>query len=176
MQEDFYHQVFEGVFDGILRGVLISFTSFWYLWLIILLLLSIKIGRSLICVYKIKKAGLPEIDKMSGTDFEIFLESLFLKLGYKVERVGKMADYGADLIIEKDGVRTAVQAKRWNNPVNVKAIQEINTARAHYNATKALTVTNNRFTSNAIRLANENKVELINRQKLASLILKSRKH
>lgn len=102
------------------------------------------------------------------------MEGLFNKLGYKVERVGKMADYGADLIIEKDGIRTAVQAKRWNGPVNVKAIQEINTAMAHYNATKALAVTNSRFTYNAARLARENHVELIDRQMLASLILRNK--
>ena len=43
---------------------------------------------------------------------------------------------------------------------------------AHYSATKAMVVTNSRFTSNAVTLAKENDVELIDRQKLSSLILK----
>jgi len=76
------------------------------------------------------------------------------------------------LIIEKDSVKTVVQAKCWKNPVTVKAIQEINTSMAHYSATKAMVVTNSRFTSNAVTLAKENDVELIDRQRLASLILK----
>jgi len=82
-----------------------------------------------------------------------------------------MADYGGDLIIEKDNIKTAVQAKRCSNPVNVKAIQEIGTAKAHYGATKAMVVTNSRFTSNAIILAKENQIELVGRTKLASFIL-----
>jgi HJR/Mrr/RecB family endonuclease len=109
---------------------------------------------------------------MSGEEFEMFLEQLFKRKGYKVERVGHVSDYGADLIIDKDGTKTAVQAKCWKNPVSVKAIQEINTSMAHYSATKAMVVTNSRFTSNAVTLAKENDVELIDRQKLASLILK----
>jgi restriction system protein len=172
MNQEFNEQILQSTFQGILNGVWFALESFWYLWLLIVAFVIIKTTILIVRFTKIRKAGLPEIDKFSGTDFEIYLENLYRRLGYKVERVGKMADYGADLIIEKDGIRTAVQAKRWNNPVNVKAIQEINTAKAHYNATKALAITNNRFTSNAILLARENKVELIDRQKLASLILK----
>ncbi len=174
MQEDFYSQIFSGVTKGLISGILISLKSFWYLWLLLIVVFFIKTAISLLRLYKIRKAGLPEIDKMSGTDFEIYMEGLFNKLGYKVERVGKMADYGADLVIEKNGIRTAVQAKRWDGPVSVKAIQEINTAMAHYNASKAVAVTNSRFTYNATRLARENHVELIDRQKLASLILQKK--
>lgn len=117
------------------------------------------------------KAGLPEVDKMSGEDFEIFLEQLFRNQGYKVERVGRRAEYGGDLLIELAGIRTAVQAKRCSNPVNVKAIQEIYTAKVHYAATEAMVVTNSRFTSNARTLEKENHVQLVDREKLASLIL-----
>lgn len=144
---------------------------FWYLWLLIIIVLVFKGTRLFIQVYRIRKAGLSQIDVMSGTDFEIFLEHLFLDLGYKVQRVGHLGDYGADLIIEKDNIITAVQAKRWNYPVNMKAIQEINTAKAHYDATEAMAVTNNRFTFNATKLAKENNVKLADRHGLASLIL-----
>lgn len=147
------------------------FQSLWYIWLLIFIVLIFKVTQLFINAYKIKKAGLSEIDKMSGTDFEIFLEHLFLDLGYKVQRVGHLGDYGADLIIEKDNIITAVQAKRWNYPVNMKAIQEINTAKAHYDATEAMAVTNNRFTFNATKLAKENNVKLADRHGLASLIL-----
>ncbi len=112
---------------------------------------------------------------MYGTDFEIFLKQLFIKLGYKVEVTGRMADYGADLTIEKDNIRTAVQAKCWRSPVTVKAIQEVTAAKAHYNATEAMVVTNSRFTSNARVLAEENHIRLVDREKLASLILQSNK-
>ncbi len=171
MQSEIYKQVSETMFRGLLNGFAISFKNFWYIWGLLAIIGTARLYVSFYHIYKLNKAGLPQIDKMSGTDFEDFLAQLFKKLGYKVELVGGMADYGADLIIEKDNTRIAVQAKCWNYPVNVKAIQEIYTAKAHYNATEAIAITNSHFTSNAITLANENHVKLIDREKLASLIL-----
>lgn len=172
MQTDIYKQMSESIVNGLFQGLKSSLFDFWYLWVFIGTVLLLKISLSLYKIYKLNKAGLPQIDKMSGEEFEMFLEQLFKRKGYKVERVGHVSDYGADLIIEKDSVKTVVQAKCWKNPVTVKAIQEINTSMAHYNATKAMVVTNSRFTSNALTLAKENVVELIDRQKLVSLILK----
>ncbi|MGH7193327.1 MAG: restriction endonuclease, partial [Candidatus Saccharimonadales bacterium] len=54
---------------------------------------------------------------MSGTDFEKYLADVFRKAGYAVEHVGRSGDHGADLIIEKDAIRTAVQAKRQKDSV-----------------------------------------------------------
>ena len=171
MQSEIYKQVSETMIKGLLNGFITSFKSMWYIWVLLALMGAVRLGFSFYHIWKLNKAGLPQIDKMSGTEFEDFLGQLFKKLGYKVEIVGGMADYGADLIIEKDNTRIAVQAKCWNYPVNVKAIQEINTAKAHYNATESMAVTNSRFTSNARTLANENHVQLVDREKLASLIL-----
>ena len=41
------------------------------------------------------------------------LEVLFGKLGYRVENTRYAGDYGEDLVIAKDGIRTVVQAKRY---------------------------------------------------------------
>lgn len=172
MHTDIYKQTSESIINGLFQGLKTSLFDFWYLWVFIGVVVILKISLSIYKIYKLNKAGVPQIDKMSGEEFEMFLEQLFKRKGYKVERVGHVSDYGADLIIDKDGTKTAVQAKCWKNPVSVKAIQEINTSMAHYSATKAMVVTNSRFTSNAVTLAKENDVELIDRQKLASLILK----
>ena len=172
MHTDIYKQMSESIINGLFQGLKTSLFDFWYLWVFIGAVVILKISLSLYKIYKLNKAGLPQIDKMSGEEFEMFLEQLFKRLGYKVERVGHVADYGADLIIEKDGIRTAVQAKRWNNPIPIRAVQEVVTTMAHYNATHSMIVTNNFFTLNARNLAKENYVELVDRQKLASLILK----
>lgn len=172
MQTDVYKQMSGAMLSGLLQGLKTSLFDFWYLWVFIGIVVLLKISLGIHKIYKLNKAGLPQIDKMSGEEFEMFLEQLFKRKGYRVERVGHVSDYGADLIIDKDGTKTAVQAKCWKNPVTVKAIQEINTSMAHYNAIKAMVVTNSRFTSNALTLAKENDVELIDRQRLASLILK----
>jgi len=119
---------------------------------------------------------MPEIDKMSGDDFEKYLASLFEKLGYKVELVGShKGDYGTDLVIEKQNERTAVQAKRWQSSVGIKSIQEVYGSLHFYSCTKALVVTNNYFTQQARRLAETNNVELWDRNYLAKVILSTQK-
>ena len=172
MQTDIYKQMSSVMVKGLLQGLKMTLISFWYLWIFIGAVAIIRISFSLYKIYKLSKAGLTQIDKMSGEEFEFFLEKLFKRLGYSVERVGHVADYGADLIIEKDGVKTAVQAKRWNNPIPIRAVQEVVATMAHYNATHAMIVTNSFFTSNARNLARENYVDLVDRHKLASFILK----
>jgi restriction system protein len=64
-----------------------------------------------------------------------------------------------------------VQAKRYKNPVSVKAVQEIASAVKYYNADKAMVITNNRFTENAYHLAHSNSVELWDRKKLIEFML-----
>ncbi len=167
--------IFEIIFNSLPEILSIAFKPLSTIFLMMFFIALIKGVFWILHIYKIRKAGLYQIDLMSGTDFEIFLEHLFLDLGYKVQRVGHLGDYGADLIIEKDNIKTAVQAKRWNSPVNIKAVQEIYTAKAHYNATESMVITNSHFTYNAKKLAKENNVELVDRSKLASLILQKTK-
>ena len=70
----------------------------------------------------------------------------------------------------KDNVKYVVQAKRWNQKIGVKAIQEIVAAIKHYKADKGMVITNNYFTKNAENLARTNEVELWDRNKLISFM------
>lgn len=108
------------------------------------------------------------IDIMSGIEFEHFLNDLFSKDGYKTEITKASGDQGADLIVEKFGERTVVQAKRYSNAVSNSAIQEVVAAKAHYNCSRTIVITNNYFTKSAIELAYSNKVELCDREMLKS--------
>lgn len=65
-----------------------------------------------------------ELDSLSGVEFEEFLAGLFRAQGYAVELTPATGDYGADLILSKDGRRIAVQAKRYAGSVGVAAVQE----------------------------------------------------
>ena len=112
---------------------------------------------------------LSEIDNLTGYEFEQLLSTYYKKIGYKVEDTPKSNDYGADLILSKNGTRYVLQAKRYKSKVGVKAIQEVVASKAHYKAEGAIVATNNYFTQNAWKLARENKVFLIDRAKLASL-------
>src|SRR5690606_32301539 len=109
-------------------------------------------------------SGIYEIDEMSGREFEQYLKYLYIKAGYKVRLTPASGDFGADLILEKETQRIAVQAKRYKSKVGIKAIQEIASAKTHYRATETWVVTNNYFTSAAITLAQSNGVKLYDRK------------
>lgn len=111
----------------------------------------------------------PEIDNLTGIEFEKLLSAYYKQIGYKVEDTPVVSDYGADLILEKNDRKYVLQAKRYKNKVGVAAIQQVVTSKAHYNADGAIVATNNYFTKNAWNLAKENHVFLIDRAKLIEL-------
>ncbi|MCY7386189.1 MAG: restriction endonuclease [Microcoleus sp. CAN_BIN18] len=116
-------------------------------------------------------SGILEVDEMTGKEFERFLDIHLKKLGYSVILTQDSQDYGADLILDKDGLRTVDQAKKSKSPVGIKAVQEVVGAVRHYNGNKARVITNNRFTENAYNLAESNDVELWDRKTLIKFIL-----
>lgn len=161
------------------------------LWLIsVVLLLTFAYSNTLgfvllaalliVAAYKIKmyfkekwsfrQITLQEIDNMDGYEFEDYLKKLYTDLGYKVTHTSLSADQGADLILSKDGEKSAVQVKRYSDKVPNKAVQEVVASKCFYNCSKAIVVTNSFFTDPAIKLANANNVELIDRNGLKHLI------
>lgn len=120
---------------------------------------------------KLKKSGISDVDNMDGFQFENYLAVLFKNHGYKVKVTKSVGDFGADLVIIKNGIKTVVQAKCYSSKVGIKAIQEITSALRYYNATNSMVITNNYFTNPAIVLAKANEVELINRDMLIEMLL-----
>jgi restriction system protein len=118
----------------------------------------------------INSAEIEFVDVMEGYVFEQFLKTLFFYLGYDALVTKRSGDYGADVVMKKDGRKIVVQAKRYNKNVGSKAVQEIVVARNHYNADEAMVVTNSYFTKQAEEIADENGVILIDRNELKSLI------
>ncbi len=116
--------------------------------------------------------SMQEIDKLSGREFELYLEKVFKGLGWYVKVTPASGDQGADLILMKFGKRTAVQAKHYKKPVDNKAVQQVVAAKAYYGCKAAMVVTNNYFTESAKKLARANKVELWDRERLASEVMK----
>lgn len=110
------------------------------------------------------------VDKMTGLEFENFLCMLFSENGYKAEVTKASGDQGADLIVEKFGEKTVVQAKRYSGDVSNSAIQEVVAAKAYYNCSRAMVITNSFFTKSAVALAQANNVELCDRQCLEAKI------
>ncbi|MGG3662981.1 restriction endonuclease [Bacillus gobiensis] len=121
---------------------------------------------------RLKRSDIKEIDHMDGVQFEYYLAALFKHIGYKVKTTKASFDYGADLVMDKDGERIVVQAKRHLKKVGISAVQEISAAKTHYKANDAWVVTNSFFTNPAIELAKSNGVKMIDRKELIDLILR----
>ena len=138
-------------------GTLLLFTL-----LILLIALPIRAARR----RRLSKSGIDDIDRMGGKVFEQYLEVLFSRLGYSVERTRFVGDYGGDLVLRKGGIRTVVQAKRYAKSVGVKAIQEAVAAKGYYDCTAAMVVSNSNYTRPAQELARKNSVVLWGRERL----------
>ena len=112
----------------------------------------------------------PQIDVMSGRDFETFVATLFQKMGFDVEQTKLTGDQGADVIVSKRGERIAIQAKRSAARVGNRAVQEALGSLSLYQAIRGIVITNNFFTRAAVDLAAANKIELIDKTRLRELI------
>jgi len=133
-----------------------------------------KIKKYLVMLKKTsKKITIDKIDKMTGREFEIYLEKLFCDLGYKTILHKGVADYGVDLIIQKNNCKIAVQAKRYSNKVNLKAVQEVHSGKNFYACHKSMVITNSYFQNSAIELAKSINCILVNRNDLINLIDKT---
>ena len=115
-------------------------------------------------------AQVHELDKLGGVEFEEYLAGLFRKQGYKAEMTPSSGDYGADLVLVKDGQRIAIQAKRYAGSVGVAAVQEALSGMAYYQCGAAWVVTTGTFTPNAGELAEKSGVRLIGRAELGKMI------
>ncbi len=123
--------------------------------------------------HRLSRMGLSEVDLLTGKDFETYLATRFRALGYKVEQTKLVGDYGADLVLTREGYRTVVQAKRYNKNVGIKAVQEVLGAKAKYKAQNAIVVTNSGYTREAVELAQSAGVELWGRERLISELLRT---
>lgn len=145
------------------------------LWLSIASVLALALGPRLIISAirnrRLRLSGLGQADNMSGEEFEDFLLAKFKLAGCKGYRTPRTEDYGADLILEKDGERVAVQAKRHGSTVGIEAVQQVIGALRYYGAAKGLVITNSYFTPSAMNLAKSNNVELWDRAKLTRFLL-----
>jgi restriction system protein len=109
------------------------------------------------------ESGIEDIDQMSGEEFENCLKFHFQGLGYCADTTPRSHDYGADLVLKKNGETIIVQAKRYNNSVGIKSVQEAVGAMSYYKASEGYVITNSYFTESAKNLARESGIILWDR-------------
>ena len=163
---------FDGVFDqnvkvmfsvglGVIVVTVLIFIATWV----------IKRFKKQIKKTQYLSSDIRRVNGMTGEEFEEYVGAHFEAQGYKVEITASSYDYGADLVMRKDGILTVVQAKRYRGKVGNKAIQEVVGSMGYYKADKGIVITNSYFTSNAKNLAKANDIELWDRDRLISEFL-----
>jgi len=113
---------------------------------------------------------LSHVDALDGLAFERFLRDLFVRLGYEAELTDRY-DLGADIVLVRDGKRTAVQAKRVSRWAGIEAVRAVVGSLRFYNCASAMVVTNKWLSKPARELADANEVELWDRRRLEQEIL-----
>lgn len=132
---------------------------------------------SVIPQYKPLIAEFKDIDKLSSSDFEIFVRDLFVASGWtdaEITQTGKEfkhGDGGVDIFAWKGRRKFAIEVKQRQpgTTVDVKALNQLVTGATLANVTYKILVTNSWFTSEVKARALRLGVELIDRDELQNL-------
>lgn len=112
-----------------------------------------------------------DFDNMDGWEFENFCANILINNDFSDVEVTKgSGDFGADVFAQKDGNTYVFQCKRHASNIGNSAVQEIFTAKTHFNKDIAVVITNRYFTKSAIETAEKTRVKLWDRDKLNELI------
>ena len=108
------------------------------------------------------------IDMMDGHAFEYFCARMMDSMGYKAKVTKGSGDHGADIIAIKEGVRYAVQCKRWSTSVGNKVVEDVFYAKQVYHCHVGIIITSNYFTCAAKEAAHETGIILWDRDFIKS--------
>lgn len=139
--------------------------------LIIFMIVIIVLGGIWLLCGRKRKVSAKEYDTMEGRDFEYFCANLLKKRGFlEVEVTKGSGDNGVDILAEKDGISYAIQCKRYEEPVGVKAVQEAYAGRDYYDRMVGVVMSNQYFTKNAVEMARKLKILLWDRGYLEEML------
>ena len=142
----------------------------WIIGILAVLVLAAAAGVVLCRRFR-KRYADDELDEMEGLDFEYYCAELLRNRGFiEVEVTKSSGDYGIDILAEKEGVTYAIQCKRYNAPVGVKAVQEAYAGRDFYDHMVGCVLTNQYFTQPAVDAAQKLKILLWDRDYLEEMI------
>jgi restriction endonuclease len=110
------------------------------------------------------------LDRMNGLDFEDAVIELLDGLGYEGIEKTDYYDKGADIIAVNDGVRTAIQVKRWSSAVDEASVMQLVNGVKQYDCVHGLLVTNSYLTERAQKTAKTWDIEVWDRQTLSEYV------
>lgn len=117
--------------------------------------------------------SLDDIKKISWDRFEDLVETYYKRNGYNViHRGDAFADGGVDIEAYKNGKKTIIQCKHWNNrKIDVHLVREMYGVMMDEKADETVIITSGEFTQPAIDFASGKPIKLINGRKLLKMIL-----
>lgn len=118
------------------------------------------------------QTGLDSLRAISWREFEMLVGEAFRHRGYTIQETGLGgADGGIDLILRRDGEATLVQCKQWKTQrVDVKVVREMYGLLVDRDAAAVKIVAIGDYTADARRFADGKPIELINGEKLLSMV------
>ena len=148
--------------------------SFGLLIVFLLCLMLTRKDRALSKVRKLfegtKENLLKDFDQMKGVEFENACAEILHANGYRnIIITQESRDYGVDILCDDGKFRYAVQCKRYSGRVGLNAVQQVDSGYRYYCCHKAMVMTNNYYTQQAIDLARRNGVTLIDRDDLLTM-------
>jgi Holliday junction resolvasome RuvABC ATP-dependent DNA helicase subunit len=106
---------------------------------------------------------------MGGREFEHWSASLFRGEGYAVQITQASGDHGIDLILTRDGRTTAVQCKRWTEPVGEPILRDFYGAMMSAGVASGIVATTSTFTPSARAFVQNKPIRLIELDELLDL-------
>lgn len=120
-------------------------------------------------IFRRRRPG--DMDLMEGHEFEYYCADLLRRAGFlEVEVTRGSGDYGVDILAELGGVTYAVQCKRYDGPVGVKAVQEVYAGRDYYDRMVGVVMTNQYFPRPAVEVARKLRILLWDRGYLEGML------
>jgi restriction system protein len=102
-----------------------------------------------------------DLQRLTGTQFEELIASLFKRDGYVVRRCGGSGDEGIDLILELSDAKDVVQCKRWKSDIGSPIVREFYGSLMHANARHGFIITTASFSQSARAFALGKPISLI---------------
>lgn len=97
-------------------------------------------------------------------EYEKLVADLFKSKGYKVEQTSANNDYGVDVFAENEREKIAIQVKMYGKTarkINRQMIMELFGAKSYFSCSRAVIVTNGKFTDNALEVANRLNIDIV---------------
>lgn len=106
-----------------------------------------------------------DLFSLEGEDFERLCFMYFEELGYMPQTTNVTGDHGVDLVIKdpKDGMKIAVQCKRWKDkPVGNLDLIKLEAGKKAYKCIGTLFITTSSYTKKAMEYADAVRMDLWN--------------